>query len=273
MRRIVILLAAMLAFLPLAAEDSAVVRRIYVTRHGQPDLKKERPKLNSGDPLLSPLGQKQAACLGRYLKSRNFKGRIYASPYLRTVETAVLIGREMGLPVYPEACIQERVHDNSKRRKANSGEALPNLEKGGYTLAKMREFFGDGIAPDATLADDWLYRGEENWEKDHVPRIRKGLRRLLAAQPTGDILLVCHAGSVRGLNVAMTPPGGTITRGTGWNCCLFVYGQKADGSIVQLGYVKPETYLEPGDVSSNRKYKNRPEARKELDKPKKGSKK
>lgn len=266
----VLWLAALLA-LPLAliAEDAAIVRRIFVTRHGQPDMKKERPRLNSGDPLLSTLGRKQATCLGKYLKSVGFKGKIYASPYLRTVETAVLIGQEMGIPVYPEACIQERVHDNTKRRKVNSGEALPNLEKGGCSLAKLREIFGDGIAPDATLVDDWLYRGEENWEKDHVPRIRKGLLQLLAAQPTGDLLLVCHAGSVRGLNIAMTPPGGVPINGIGWNCCLFVFGQKADGSIVQLGFVQPETYLAPEDVSSNRKYKANPAAEAELKNPKK----
>ena len=262
------LLAAVLA-LPLAlrADDGAIVRRIYVTRHGQPDLKKERPRVdpNKQDHLLSPLGLKQASCLGKYLKKQNFNGKIYASPYLRTVETAVVIGRELGIPVYPEACIQERVSAGAGK----SPEALPNLKYGGCTLAKMRELFGDAIAPDAKLDDDWLYKNYEDWEKVHVPRIRRGLHQLLAAQPTGDVLLVCHAGSVRGLNVAMTPAGGKITPGTGWNCCLFVYGQKADGTIVQLGYVPPETYLAKEDISSNRKYKANPAAEAELKKPKK----
>ena len=267
--RSITLWAALLAALPLAAGDAAVVRRIFVTRHGQPDLKRERPKYNSGDHLLSPLGLKQAAALGKYLKKQNFQGRIYASPYLRTVETAVVIGRELGLPVYPEACIQERV----SRGGGKSPAALPNLTKGGCSLAKLREIFGAGIAPDARLADDWLYKNYEDWKTVHVPRIKRGLHQLLAAQPTGDVLLVCHAGSVRGLNVAMTPEGGTITPGTGWNCCLFVYGQKADGSIVQLGFVKPDTYMPREEVTSNRKYMANPEAQKELMKPKKGSEK
>ena len=254
-------LAAILA-LPLAliAEDAAIVRRIFVTRHGQPDMKNERPRHNRGDKLLSPLGLKQASMLGKYLKSQNFNGKIYASPYLRTVETAVYIGKELGLPVYPEACIQERVSKGG----AESPVALPNLPEGGCSLAKLREIFGDGIAPDATLADNWLYKGYEDWQTVHVPRIRRGLLQLLAAQPAGDVLLVCHAGSVRGLNIAMTPPGGDPTKGVGWNCCLFVFGQKADGSIVQLGYVQPETYLAPEDVSSNRKYKANPAAETEL---------
>ncbi len=260
------LLAAVLALpLALGADDGAIVRRIYVTRHGQPDMKRERKSYNRRDPLLSPLGLKQASMLGKYLKSQNFNGKIYASPYLRTVETAVFIGKELGLPVYPEACIQERVSAGGGK----SPVALPNLPSGGCSLAKLREIFGDGIAPDAALVDDWLYKQFEDRKVAHVARIRKGLNQLLAAQPTGDLLLVCHAGSVGGLNDAMTPAGGAPIKGTAWNCCLFVYGQKADGSLVQIGYVEPETYLAKEDISSNRKYKANPEAEAELKKPKK----
>jgi len=135
--RSITLWAALLAALPLAAGDAAVVRRIFVTRHGQPDLKRERPKYNSGDHLLSPLGLKQAAALGKYLKKQNFQGRIYASPYLRTVETAVVIGRELGLP----DVLVDKVPIDGLCGKTDE-------ENLGFTYAELDRYIREGVIDD-----------------------------------------------------------------------------------------------------------------------------
>ena len=74
--------------------------KIYVTRHGQIDLNAEYHGGNAllpvGEVLLSELGREQATLLGKKLCKLGFAGKIYASPLLRTMETAELIAKETG---------------------------------------------------------------------------------------------------------------------------------------------------------------------------------
>ena len=68
--------------------------KVYVTRHGQVATDAEYygdVNYPRGDMPLSPLGREQAKLLGERLKKEGFNGRIFASPFIRTMETAELI--------------------------------------------------------------------------------------------------------------------------------------------------------------------------------------
>lgn len=73
--------------------------RIFITRHGQVATEAEcfgdvdYPK---GDMPLSALGVKQAHLLGKRLFAEGFSGRIFSSPYIRTLQTAEAIAEELG---------------------------------------------------------------------------------------------------------------------------------------------------------------------------------
>ena len=84
--------------------------KFYVTRHGQVAEDSEYfgdvayPK---GDMPLSKLGREQADLLGKRLRDEGFSGKIFSSPYLRTMETADIIAKITGSQVYPTPALHE----------------------------------------------------------------------------------------------------------------------------------------------------------------------
>lgn len=202
-------------------------RMIYVVRHCQAAGKGEdiiRPV--EGDAGITQLGVEQSKLLGKRLKELNFSGRIYASPYFRTVATACYAAAECGSKVYPDPRVQERVH-------AKGG----NMKKGGATLEQLRALFPDQIAPDAELPFPWLYTDVEPKKSTaHRKRMARSLDAILAENPEGDIMIVSHAGAVGQLAAEMKErthakiPGGT------WNCCLYKYAVDSEGKFRFVGY-------------------------------------
>ena len=156
-------------------------RLIYVARHCQAAGKgKDVVRPIKDDAGITQLGIQQSKWLGQRLKALKFKGKIYASPYYRTVATACYAAAECGAKVYPDARVQERVHRDGG-----------NLKKGGATLEELRKLFPGEIAPDAVLSDNWLYKKEEpNKTPAHRKRMAKSLDAILAENPTGDIMIV-----------------------------------------------------------------------------------
>ncbi len=250
MKRSFFLLALTACAIWCISDASAATRRIMITRHGQPILQGQ--KQYDGDWPLSDLGRLQATKLGKYLKSINFNGKIYASPYWRTVETGAYIGTEMNIPVTPYAPIQERVHEGNGKDKG-SGAALPNLKQGGMSLAQLNEKFPGKIDPKTDLPDKWLLTEPEDRKVAHTARVGAGLQQILKQQKEGDILLVCHAGSVGGLNRYLQSLGAAQKiKGMSWNCCLFIYELKDDGTVRFDRFVEPTEYLEPAEITSNK---------------------
>ena len=202
-------------------------RMIYVVRHCQATVNGEnviRPV--EGDAGITQLGVEQSKLLGKKLKELNFSGKIYASPYFRTVATACYAAAECGCKVYPDPRVQERVH-------AKGG----NMKTGGATLEQLRALFPDQIATDAKLPSPWLYTEVEPKKSSaHRERMAKSLDAILAENPDGDIMIVSHAGAVGQLAAEMKErthakiPGGT------WNCCLYKYAVDADGKFRFVGY-------------------------------------
>ena len=206
---------------------TAKERMIYVSRHCQATGKGEniiRPV--EGDAGITQLGVKQSQLLGKRLKELNFSGRIYASPYFRTVATACHAAAECGSKVYPDARVQERVSTEGG-----------NMKKGGATLEQLRALFPDQIAADANLSFPWLYtKLEPKKTNAHRERMAKALDDILAENPDSDIMIVSHAGAVGALIAEMRERTHSAVPGGTWNCCLYKYAVGPDGKFRFAGY-------------------------------------
>ena len=101
--------------------------RIFETRHGQvlpKEYYKNNPSLPKGNGALTLLGKEQSALLADRLKRLNFKGMIFSSPYDRTMETASIVAKELGLTVTPLACLHEIVSKKTENFKGATKEEL-----------------------------------------------------------------------------------------------------------------------------------------------------
>lgn len=81
----------------------------YIVRHGN----KKQHSENLG---LSELGKKQAKRTAVFLKKLLSIEAIYSSPSIRTKETALIISRELNLPVIEENSLRERMNWESKNQ-------------------------------------------------------------------------------------------------------------------------------------------------------------
>ena len=202
-------------------------RMIYVARHCQATVKGENIIMPvDGDAGITQLGVKQSQLLGKRLKELKFSGKIYASPYFRTVATACHAASQCGSKVYPDARVQERV----SRRGGN-------MKKGGATLEQLRGLFPGQIAADAKLSHPWLFTTVEPAKTTaHRERMGKALDDILAENPDGDIMIVSHAGAVGALAAEMKARTGQHVSGGTWNCCLFKYAVDDRGKFRFVGY-------------------------------------
>ena len=161
----------------------------YITRHGQisTDAAYDGSHMYpSRDMPLSPLGRKQATLLGKRMKQMGFKGRILASPFHRTLETATLIAAEVGVPVIPYGPIHEIIR---------SQEFLTEYK--GHTMDDIRAQYPH-IDPEATLVYPWWSPALETKE-DVLERVRKGVALAEETYPDEEILYVGHGASCNAL--------------------------------------------------------------------------
>lgn len=156
--------------------------KIYITRHGQVITQDNLGDVQfpAGDPHLTPIGREQAACLGKYLKHIGFSGRIYSSPYARSLETAQVIADYTGSQIVPWAPMRQIVKCQNE---------MQNFV--GMTIEQMKEEY-PSIASDARLPYPWWTTDEETAD-DVTTRIRAAIAELPDNQ---DILLVGHSVSV-----------------------------------------------------------------------------
>jgi len=184
--------------------------KVYVTRHGQPAIG-DLPsgvdhEFPPGDPVLTSLGIMQAASLGKYLKSRSFKGKIYCSPYRRTLFTAQEVAMLTGAKIYPEKTIQEYVLQEGK----------PDIKT--LNLPEIKKTF-PYIAAEATLDESWLFSGPETGE-DVRRRIKPFIDDLLNSNEE-EVLLVGHGASVGACKTLLFEAGEIpYTEKYNWNCSL-----------------------------------------------------
>lgn len=158
--------------------------KIYITRHGQVEPNAEywgNPNYPKGEVQLSEMGREQARLLGRRLKELQFKGKIYASPYIRTMETAELIAKETGSEIIPCPGVREifKFQESAERYRGSS-------------LEELKQLFS-GISETATMEYPWWEVKKEEYE-DVRYRVAQAMEEIRKSGE--DVLIVGHGASV-----------------------------------------------------------------------------
>ncbi|MDJ0598819.1 MAG: histidine phosphatase family protein [Crocosphaera sp.] len=167
------------------------------------------------DPPLSEDGFVQAKQLGNRLKKENI-GHIFASPFLRTIQTASEVAKILDLPIKLEAGIGEwhNPHWMSERPKIHPRELL---EKN-YPYI------------------DWNYTSylvPEYPEMEVIMMKRMAnIAQQLVNNYTEDILLVGHGASVIGLTEGLTQESPTFKPSL---CCLVKLVKMENKWHIELG--------------------------------------
>lgn len=189
--------------------------KIYITRHGQVAQNTEYyhgdVNLPKGEVLLSELGKVQASLLGKKLKNLSFRGRIFASPLIRTMETAELIAEETGSVIVPTPWMHEIFSDC---------EELENYR--GSTLEELGTFFKH-VDRSTKMEYPWWTSKVEDLDMVHK-RVNAGISMCLKEMDE-DILLVGHGASVvTGLKILklMDEDNPFLV----WNCSLSMYDSR-----------------------------------------------
>lgn len=208
--------------------------KIYITRHGQVSFHTEYHNGNialpKGEVLLSDLGRQQAILLGKKLKELDFHGKIYASPLLRTMETADLIAKETGSTIIPVPWLQEIFGE----------QAFIDVYRG-YSIEELRKYYF-GIAEGAVLDYPWWVMKAETPEMVKE-RVIRGLDKYMHEEEE-DILLVGHGASAGAAHEYLNlKKGGFI-----WNCGLGMY----DTEHPERNYGNDISHLTKNMVSTNR---------------------
>lgn len=211
------------------AQSEASFRRIYVARHGQ------RP--SGGDPALTPLGERQGHLLGERILADGFRnGRICASPYLRTVQTAVQAAEVLGATVHLEPLIQERTKHAGR----------PDIA--GLSQAQLEARFPGKIASEPALPENWVYT--DNIGRVLEARVAEAIDRHLACAD-GDLLLVGHKATVQAALKLLSERAGVKVEIPIWNCTLIYFAVDSKG---RFHYVGAGTgFVPPDEITNNEK--------------------
>lgn len=206
--------------------DSRDFRRIYVARHGQ--------RTSGGDPSLTRLGVEQAKLLAQRIQEIGFKGKIYVSPYLRTVETASEISKLLGIKMILTPEIQERTHK----------EGIPDIK--GRSLAELDKLFPSLISKDSKLSDNWVYA--DNFGEKLDERVAETIEEALEGDCC-DFILVGHKATVKAALKYLCKKANCQVDTEIWNCELAYFIALPDGSIkfVSSGV----DFIPPGKVTNN----------------------
>lgn len=160
-------------------------QRIWLVRHGNREdfgnpnwvHTSERPH----DPALSPDGERQAREVAHVLKNAPIH-RIFASPFLRTVQTAHAAAEALGMPIALEPGI---------------GEILPTIQEQPRLLpleAHLQRF--PRIDPSYAPVGRLVYPESE---ADGLRRAADTAQTLADRHPHQNLLLVTHAAPVVGI--------------------------------------------------------------------------
>lgn len=210
---------------------AAEPQKIWVIRHGQ------RAKVTAPDfdPALTAEGRRQAELAGEYLKKLNFQGKIYASPYRRTLETASIIAGILEKPVYIAPFLQEfiRFPGRHKIRERSIGE--------------LKELF-PLLAEGQTLPDNWPVSQAETLESVKI-RYRDGVEKL-----SGEVLLVTHGALLKAAHMHATGRSGSGKwEKMNWNCSLSLYEFDRE-SVPAVRLFFDVSFLPPELITDNEKY-------------------
>lgn len=187
-------------------------QRIWIVRHGnREDFQNPgwaRTAQRPFDPALSPDGETQAQEVGRSLRAEPID-HIFASPFLRTIQTANHIADALDLPVCPEPGI---------------GEILPNAQG-------MPDLMPEGERAQRFPRIDKDYRAvgslsyPEKSEDGHK-RVADTALALTVSHPDRNLLMVTHGAPVVGIVRGLT---GLADRISVPLCCIFTLQRDESG--------------------------------------------
>lgn len=242
MKKIILTFTALL-FLCLSA--FAETRTFYFTRHGQRgDPKYQKKFLNLDEDALMPKGEEQAKLLGQYLKSIDFSGAIYVSPYYRTLQTATFAADQFtNQKLIAEPRLQECV--GIKNLTGKTGTTKKCLTK-----KEIQENFPNVSIP-KKMKFPWRLTNESQAQQD--ARIENLVDELLA-KTTGDAFLVCHGGIMGSVVRVMNEKGAEFPRKKVYNCCLYAFTFDTDtGKVIKSEDLTLE-YLPSDMITDNLAY-------------------
>lgn len=193
-------------------------QRIWIVRHGnREDFQNpgwSRTAQRPFDPALSADGETQAREVGLSLQSEQVH-RVFASPFLRTIQTASHIADALNLPV----CLEPGI-----------GEILPNVESTPALLPEVeRKQRFPRIDEDYKALKELAY--PESSEEGHE-RAAASAQALTDRFPEKNLLMVTHGAPVVGIVRGLT---GLKDRITVPLCCIFTLQRNDAGwEVVQL---------------------------------------
>lgn len=231
--------------------------KIYITRHGQvcPTEYFGSTDFPMFDIPLSDLGKKQAECLAEKLKEMDFKGKIFSSPYRRTMMTANAVAAACDLPIFP---------DNALREIIKTDEGAQEFE--GMTLEQLQKEF-PRVAQGVTLAYPWWEKFKDTKETV-IERVTCFWEKLLKSDEQ-EVLLVGHGASVYGslyylnekFDLGFTRDKdefGDYLAERGLNCTLSYVEIDENGKLKEAEFFNNE-HLSDDMITSNPRPKERPE--------------
>ena len=132
------------------------------------------------DPCLTPRGERQARDVTTRLRDEGLR-RLITSPYRRTLQTATIIARELGLPITVDPLVRERCAFSCDQGSSPSELARlwPEVDFGG-----LEELWWGGVI--------------ESWPS--VEKRCAAFREKLMTMPDRhEVAIVSHWGFIRGL--------------------------------------------------------------------------
>lgn len=210
----------------LFADVNPEFRRLYVVRHGQ--------RTAQADSALTPLGIEQARLLAKRICDIGFDGRIYVSPYLRTVQTGVEIAKLFNKKVILTPEIQEKTHK----------KGVPDIV--GLTQQQLENMFPNLISPTPTLPNNWVYN--DNYGDRLKRRVKKTIEKILQ-NDCCDCILVGHKATVKAALKFLCDKSDCKVEIDVWNCELVYFIVLKNGTIKYVS--SGVDFIPPQNVTNN----------------------
>lgn len=156
---------------------------VWLARHGESDWNAAKRFQGRSDRPLTPLGRQQAKALASELASSSSLSVIYTSPLRRALETAAVVGEQVGLEPVPDDDLRE-------------------VDVGSWAGLSRAEV--EARYPDAF--ERWL-DGGEGWDDgesyaEMSARVLAALVRISGSHPGDELLVVSHGGPIRAIQAA-----------------------------------------------------------------------
>jgi broad specificity phosphatase PhoE len=159
------------------------VTTVWLARHGESDWNAANRFQGHSDRPLTDLGRRQAEALASELVSSSSLSGLYTSPLRRALETAAVVGEQVGLePILVED--------------------LREVDVGSWTGLSRAEV--EARFPEAF--ERWL-GGGEGWDDgesyaEMSARVLAVLARIAGPHPGAELLVVSHGGPIRAIQAA-----------------------------------------------------------------------